>query len=31
MDNGTPLNVLVRGEPHLLGPGTPLAIKLAPP
>ena len=31
VDNGTPLNVLVRGEPYLLGPGTPLAIKLTPP
>ena len=31
VDNGPPLNVLVRGEPHLLSPGTPLAIKLTPP
>ena len=29
--NGAPLNVLVRGEPHLLGPGNAVAIKLPPP
>ena len=31
VDNGAPLNVLVRGEPHLLSPGTAVAIKLPPP
>jgi trehalose/maltose hydrolase-like predicted phosphorylase len=29
--HGAPLNVLVRGEPYLLGPGTAVAIKLPPP
>ena len=29
--NGARLNVLVRGEPHLLGPGNAVAIKLPPP
>ena len=27
VDEGAPLKVLVRGEPHLLSPGTPVAIK----
>ena len=27
VETGDPLNVLIRGEPHLLGPGTPVAIK----
>jgi trehalose/maltose hydrolase-like predicted phosphorylase len=31
VDNRAPLNVLVRGEPHLLSPGTAVAIKLPPP
>ena len=30
MDKGDPLKVLVRGEPHLLSPGSPVAIKLPP-
>ena len=29
--NGAPVNVLVRGEPHPLGPGAAVAIKLPPP
>ena len=28
---GDPLEVVIRGEPHLLSPGTAVAIKLAPP
>ena len=28
MEQGDPLNVHIRGESHLLSPGTPLAIKL---
>jgi alpha,alpha-trehalose phosphorylase len=28
VEKGDPLNVLIRGEPHLLSPGTPIAIKL---
>jgi hypothetical protein len=31
VDNGALLNVLVRGEPHPLIPGTAVAIKLPPP
>jgi alpha,alpha-trehalose phosphorylase len=31
VDNGAPLNVLVRGRPHLLSPGTAVAIELPPP
>jgi hypothetical protein len=31
VDNGALLNVLVRGEPHPLSPGTAVAIKLPPP
>jgi hypothetical protein len=31
VDNGAPLNVLVRGEPRLLSPRTAVAIKLPPP
>ena len=31
VDEGDPLNVLVRGESHVLSPGTPLAIKHPPP
>ena len=31
VEKGDPLNVLVRGESHLLSPGTPVAIKLPPP
>ena len=31
VEKGTPLNVTIRGEPHLLSPGTPVAIKLPPP
>jgi alpha,alpha-trehalose phosphorylase len=27
VDEGAPLKVIVRGEPHLLSPGTPVAIK----
>ena len=30
-DNGAPLNVLPRGKPHLLSPGTAVAINLPPP
>ena len=30
-EEGDPLNVLIRGESHLLGPGTPVAIKLPRP
>ena len=30
VEEGDPLNVLVRAESHLLSPGTPLAIKLPP-
>jgi alpha,alpha-trehalose phosphorylase len=28
IDEGAPLEVVIRGEPHLLSPGTPVAIKL---
>ena len=28
VEKGDPLNVLIRGESHLLSPGTPVAIKL---
>ena len=28
MEKGDPLNVLIRGESHLLSPGTPIVIKL---
>jgi alpha,alpha-trehalose phosphorylase len=31
LDEGTPLDVIIRGEPHLLSPGAPLAIKYPPP
>ncbi len=31
IDEGTPLEVTIRGEPHLLSPGTAVAIKLTPP
>jgi hypothetical protein len=31
VEKGTPLNVTIRGKPHLLSPGTPVAIKLPPP
>ena len=31
VEKGDPLNVLIRGESHLLGPGTPVAIKRPPP
>ncbi len=31
VENGAPLNVLIRGEPHLLSMGAPVAIKLPPP
>ncbi len=31
VDEGAPLEILIRGEPHLLSPGTPVAIKLSPP
>ncbi len=31
IDEGEPLQVSIRDEPHLLTPGTPLAIKLSPP
>jgi alpha,alpha-trehalose phosphorylase len=31
VEEGEPLTVLVRGESHLLGPGTPVVIKLPPP
>ena len=30
IDEGEPLQVSIRGEPHLLSPGTPLAIELSP-
>ena len=31
IDEGNPLEVIIRGEPHLLSPGTAVAIKLPPP
>jgi alpha,alpha-trehalose phosphorylase len=31
VEKGIPLNVTIRGEPYLLSPGTPVAIKLSPP
>ncbi len=31
LEEGEPLNVLVRGESHLLSPDTPVVIKLPPP
>jgi alpha,alpha-trehalose phosphorylase len=31
VEEGEPLQVIVRGEPHLLAPGTPVAIKRPPP
>jgi alpha,alpha-trehalose phosphorylase len=31
IDEGASLEVIIRDEPHLLSPGTPLAIKLLPP
>jgi alpha,alpha-trehalose phosphorylase len=31
IEEGEPLNVVIRGEPHLLSPGTAVAIKLPPP
>jgi len=31
LDEGAPLEVAIRGEPHLLSPGTTVAIKLPPP
>jgi alpha,alpha-trehalose phosphorylase len=31
VDEGTPLDVTIRGESHLLSPGTPVAIKCPPP
>jgi alpha,alpha-trehalose phosphorylase len=31
IDEGIPLEVTIRGEPHLLSPGTVVAIKLTPP
>ena len=31
VDEGVPLEVTIRGEPHLLSPGTAVAIKLPPP
>jgi Glycosyl hydrolase family 65, C-terminal domain len=31
VEEGQPLNVLIRGESHLLSPDTPVAIKLPPP
>ena len=31
VEEGEPLNVLIRGESHLLSPDTPVAIKLPPP
>ncbi len=31
IEEGDPLNVLIRSHPHLLSPGTPVAIKLPPP
>jgi len=30
VDEGAPLDVVVRGEPHLLSPGTPVSIKRSP-
>jgi len=31
IEEGAPLEISVRGEPHLLSPGTTVAIKLTPP
>ena len=31
VEEGEPLNVLIRGESHLLSPDSPVAIKLPPP
>ena len=31
VEEGEPLNVLIRGESHLLSPDTPVVIKLPPP
>ena len=31
VEEGEPLNVLIRGESHLLSPDNPVAIKLPPP
>jgi alpha,alpha-trehalose phosphorylase len=31
IDEGDPLEVVIRGEPHLLSPGTAVVIKLPPP
>ena len=31
IDEGTPLEITIRGEPHLLSPGTTVTIKLTPP
>ena len=31
IDEGTPLEITIRGEPHLLSPGTTVTIKLIPP
>ncbi len=31
VEKGTPLNVTIRGESHLLSPGAPVVIKLPPP
>jgi alpha,alpha-trehalose phosphorylase len=31
VDKGAPLKIVIRGESHLLSPGTPVAIKRSPP
>ena len=31
LDEGDPLKVIIRGEPHLLTPGTAIAVKVSPP
>jgi trehalose/maltose hydrolase-like predicted phosphorylase len=31
VDEGAPLKVTIRGEPHLLSPGTPAVIRHSPP
>jgi alpha,alpha-trehalose phosphorylase len=31
VDEGAPLEIIIRGEPHLLSPGSPVTIKRSPP
>ena len=31
LDEGDPLKIIIRGEPHLLTPGTATAVKVSPP